>query len=641
MNLLKWVLKKKRRLVIFIIVVILAVFSGYKLFFYKTPTTYVTAKVEKGELKQTVSVTGTVVAKPTIDLSFQISGKLAQKNVAEGASVKAGDILAQFDSTDQQYQLNQAEAALKTAQANLNLKIAGASSEDIRVVQANVSSAQAALKQAQTSLDNTIKITKENIKKTELDLQNANIALATAKVTLDSSKTNLDNIKQSTAQTVTDNYEDIKTTMSANLIKIYIAKIDIDNILGIDNKNANDKFEQVLGVLDFSSVGTADQAYYLLKDKYNNANNSYNSITSATTNGEMKTVANLISVALNQAEDALVKMRVVLNNTTTVSGFTDADLSALKTTIDADRSTINSQLTNLQTDLQAISSSELDQKNKIDTYQATYDKAKSDYETAKKNIELAEQSLARTKIDSDNQIKAAQSAVQVQNAALTTTQANLSLKLANPRQVDLAALQAQVIQNQAAYDLAKQNLEKTKIIAPTDGVIAKINGEIGENIALNAPFISLITPDLQIEVDVSESDINKIKVDQGVTFTLDAFGDEQKFSGKVIYIDPAQTVIQGVIYYKVKISFSSAGQDIKPGMTANLDILTNKKENIFYIPQQAIVEKNNEKIVRVLESGQIKEVKVTTGLKGDDGLIEITDGLKEGQEIVTFIENSQ
>lgn len=633
--------KKKMRIVIAAAAIILVIFGGYRLFFYKAPVKYLTAKVAKGELKQTVSVTGSVVAKPTIDLSFQISGKLISKNKVEGDAVKEGDLLAQLDSVDQRFRVSQAEAVLKTAQANLELKLAGASSEDVRVAQSNVASAQAALKQAQTNLDNTIKLTKENAKKAELDLQNAKLSLNTAQVTLDSGKTNLDNIVQSAVQTVSDGYEDVKTTMAANLIKIYVAMIDIDNVLGIDNKSINDKFESALGTLNFTTVGTANQSYLLLKEKYNSANENYNKINSVTANQEIKSIAKSVESALNQAEDGLIKTRVVLNNTTTITGFTDADLSALKTTIDTDRSTINTQQSNLQSDLQAIVLAELDQKTKTDSYQAIYDKAKSDYETAQKNVQLDEQSLAKTKVDSDNQIKAAQAAVQVQVAALNTAQANLSLKLAKPRSVDIAALEAQVAQSQAAFDLDKQNLEKAKLTSPVAGVVAKVNGEIGENIAANANFISLITSDLQIEADVSESDISKIKVDQEALFTLDAFGDEKEFLGKVFFINPAQTVIQDVIYYKIKVSFIDQREDIKPGMTANLDILTNRKENAIFIPQQAIIEKNGDKIVRILEKEKLKEVKIITGLKGDGGLIEVVSGLNEGQEVVTFIENGQ
>jgi multidrug efflux pump subunit AcrA (membrane-fusion protein) len=390
MSLVKKLFKKKRRFIILIVLFLVAIFAGYRLFLYKPPVNYITAKVERGNLRQTVSVTGMVVAKPTIDLSFQLSGKLASKNVAEGAQVKASDILAQLESADQEFQASQAEAVLRTAQANLNLKLVGASSEDIKVAQTNVASAKAILGQAQTNLDNTIKLTKENIKKTELDLQNSQIALTTAKVTLESSKTDLDNIIKSTAQSLNNAYEDIKTTISANLIKVYVAIIDIDNILGLDNKNANDTFEQVLGVLNLSTVDTTNQAYYLLKDKYNVANNSYNQITPTMSGQEIKAIANLVEVALHQAEDALVKTRVVLNNTTTVSGFTETNLSTLKTTIDTDRSTINTQQANLQADFQDVISAELDQKSDTDSYQATYNKAKSNFETAEKSVELAE-----------------------------------------------------------------------------------------------------------------------------------------------------------------------------------------------------------------------------------------------------------
>jgi multidrug efflux pump subunit AcrA (membrane-fusion protein) len=76
-------------------------------------------------------------------------------------------------------------------------------------------------------------------------------------------------------------------------------------------------------------------------------------------------------------------------------------------------------------------------------------------------------------------------------------------------------------------------------------------------------------------------------------------------------------------------------------MTANLDILTNYKEGALIVPQQAIIEKNGDKTVSVLDKGKIQEIKISTGLKGDGGMIEVSNHLKEGQGVVTFVENGQ
>ena len=72
-------------------------------------------------------------------------------------------------------------------------------------------------------------------------------------------------------------------------------------------------------------------------------------------------------------------------------------------------------------------------------------------------------------------------------------------------------------------------------------------------------------------------------------------------------------------------------------MTANVDIKTAEKQNVLYIPYRAVKEKDGGRIVEVLENGQLKEVSVVVGLRGDEGVVEIISGLSEGQNVITFI----
>ena len=119
--------------------------------------------------------------------------------------------------------------------------------------------------------------------------------------------------------------------------------------------------------------------------------------------------------------------------------------------------------------------------------------------------------------------------------------------------------------------------------------------------------------------------------------TLDAYGDDLKFAGEVAFIEPAETVIQDVIYYKVKVSFLPGDTDIKSGMTANAVITTARLDNVLLIPGRAIIERNGSgKFVRILADNQAFEKAVTVGLRGDEGLVEIKSGLAEGEQVITF-----
>ena len=151
------------------------------------------------------------------------------------------------------------------------------------------------------------------------------------------------------------------------------------------------------------------------------------------------------------------------------------------------------------------------------------------------------------------------------------------------------------------------------------------------------PVISLLcVGKFQIEVDIPEADIAKVKLQDPVEISLDAFPDEI-FTGKVIKIDPAETIIQGVVYYKVTVGFDKTDKRIKSGMTAEVEIITKQKENVLLIPQRAVLIKNGKEMVRVLDEGEIKEVEVKTGIRGEEGKIEILSGLKEGDKVITFL----
>ncbi|OIO06925.1 hypothetical protein AUJ27_03350 [Candidatus Falkowbacteria bacterium CG1_02_37_44] len=188
----------------------------------------------------------------------------------------------------------------------------------------------------------------------------------------------------------------------------------------------------------------------------------------------------------------------------------------------------------------------------------------------------------------------------------------------------------------ALFD-AKEKLDDYSIFAPISGIVADIKKEEGEVVTIQESVISIISlGDFQIEVDIPEADVGKVSQQDPAEIILDAFPD-YKFSGKVIKIEPAETIIQGVVYYKVTVGFDEPDERMKSGMTANVDIITETKENVLTVPQGAVLTKNSQKMVRILEGKDIKEVKVETGIRGSRGEIEILSGLKEGDQVITFL----
>jgi RND family efflux transporter MFP subunit len=201
------------------------------------------------------------------------------------------------------------------------------------------------------------------------------------------------------------------------------------------------------------------------------------------------------------------------------------------------------------------------------------------------------------------------------------------------------AEEANIEQAQAGVDSARAELAKTIILSPIYGVVTDIPIKLGEIIPANQKALSVISyGDYQVESFVPEADISKIKLGNMASTTLDAYGSSVNFATEVIKIDPAATVIDGVPTYKVTSKFVESDERIRSGMTANLEILTAEKENILTVLTRAVYIKDNGKYVKILNSDNTtNEIKVTVGLRGSDGKIEIISGLNEGDKVSTAL----
>ncbi len=241
-----------------------------------------------------------------------------------------------------------------------------------------------------------------------------------------------------------------------------------------------------------------------------------------------------------------------------------------------------------------------------------------------------------------------QAALQAQSVAISQAQASvdaaqaaLDLKRAKARPADLDAAQAAILTAQGQVQAAQASLDNTVIVAPSDGTVTSVDVKVGElATALKEAIILQDVSNLHVEANISEANIASVKVGQQVDTTFDALGLDRKFSGKVEAVDPASTVVSGVVNYKVTVQVDKL-DEIKPGMTANLTILTGEKKGVLAVPTRAVLSKaDNSKVVRVVtdpKTKAYKEVVVTTGMEADGGLVEVLSGLNEGEEVVTFI----
>ncbi|MBI4134176.1 MAG: efflux RND transporter periplasmic adaptor subunit [Candidatus Terrybacteria bacterium] len=222
-------------------------------------------------------------------------------------------------------------------------------------------------------------------------------------------------------------------------------------------------------------------------------------------------------------------------------------------------------------------------------------------------------------------------------AALATAQAQLALKQAAARDVDLNPLRAQVDQARATLEAARVALDNAILRAPVSGTITKVNIRKGEVASVSLSALVLL-PDapFTLEAKVPEADIARISIGDSLALTLDAIPDIE-FHGTIIHIDPAQEEVGGVITYRITASMDDSDDRVRQGMTANLDIETERRENALFVPQRAVMEEGGKRYVRILRDGAVERVEVTIGIRSADGMLEIVSGLREGEEIISFV----
>ena len=251
---------------------------------------------------------------------------------------------------------------------------------------------------------------------------------------------------------------------------------------------------------------------------------------------------------------------------------------------------------------------------------------KTDTATARINVNTAIGNVTTA----EEKLKKAQSDLDLAKQELT-------LKKSGATEEQIIVQEAQLEKAKAQTTQYRVQLSKTFLRSPINGIIVKQEAKTGEIVSANAVVVSLISEaKFEVEANVPEADIAKIKNGSSAKITLDAYGRDVIFEAKVSAIEPAETIIDGVATYKTTFQFAKKDERIKSGMTANIDIIGEKRENVIAIPQRAIIRRNGDQFARKWNDKNIEEIIVKTGLRGSGGNIEIIEGINEGDRVIIF-----
>jgi|GEM_PF-1230842 len=221
-----------------------------------------------------------------------------------------------------------------------------------------------------------------------------------------------------------------------------------------------------------------------------------------------------------------------------------------------------------------------------------------------------------------------------QRNVVAQDQAQLALQKAPYTSADVASAKAAVDQAQSQLDLAQYNLASATLVAPFDGVVSSVSGNIGDSVSTTSgtPVVSIVDPtNLRLDVSVDETEVSRIQPGQDVQVTLDALPG-QSVTGKVLAISPNAAFQTGVATYTVTISVPG-DQTIKSGMTANVNIVYARHDKALIVPSQAVRLVGNQRVVGVLVGDKVVSHPVTIGVS-DGTNTEILSGLKVGDAVV-------
>lgn len=531
-------LNKRLSIILVIVIIIVSAVVVYYSFIKENGIEYALEKVAAADVVKEVSETGVVKASEEAELSFKNGGRIEKIYVKAGDEVKLGQELADLDKADFYIQLKEANAALDVAQANYDKLLAGASQEEIKVSETKVLSA-------------------------EIDLDNA--------------KQDLTDAESEAEEDLNNAYEDALDVLDDGYLKIYNgynAAVSVYRSYFTNNDQEGTKVKDN-------------------KDKIENAFNNAKKYLNTAKNGSREDIDN----SLSKMKDALSDVRDglgVIRDMSETTNYRNTVSSADKTSLDNQKSYINT------------------------SYSA---------------VVGAKQTISTTKIDNELSINSAKASLASAEASLQKAKDDLALLKAGPRREDINLYQAKLDQARANIYLLENKIREATLRSPADGQITRVDKTNGETVQAAESIISFlpIAP-FKIEVDIYEEDIVNVEPSNPVEITLVSFPDEH-LKGSVVSVDPAEKLIDGVVYYQVDIDFLEVKKGIKIGMTADIIIEVARKENVLAVSKGAVDKIDGKMLVEVFEGGEIKQREIKTGLEGVD-YFEVLSGLKEGEEVV-------
>jgi HlyD family secretion protein len=552
-----------------IVLALLIIAAGMAWYFQSRATpaaTTTTVPLTRGDLTLTVNGNGSVAPAASVDLPFQVAGQVTAVKVAVGDAVKAGQPLATLDTRDLQNQVAAAQAAVQSAQANLDqLQHGGSTPQDLANAQAAVQAAQAAAHKTRTG----------NV--TAADIQSAQAAVQSAQAKLDALKNPSPAALSAAQSTLTQAQTNLQTTTDGD---------------SAAKNNAYQAMQQATDNLTKaqSAYSTAQQNWQYVQDTGNDPTNP------STINAAGKKVANKLNdVQRQQYYDAFVQAQAALQSAQSAVQQAQITYDTARQKEAADVPQAQQQIAAAQAQLDALQHPTAD-----------------DITQAQATLTQAQAALTKLKQGgTPDDIAAAQ-------AQVVQAQSSLDKLTAPSAPANIASGQASLANAQAALQTAQLNLDRATLPAPFDGVVAAVDVTPGTIVSASTVAVTVIDRSkLHLALSLSESDAAAVQVGQLVQVSFDALPNVT-LKGAVTNVAPNSTTVQNVVTYQVLVSIDPGKSPVKAGMSATAIIQTQTISGALLVPSRAIQTRGANQIIQVdlAQSGsaaQPTSIQIATG----------------------------
>ena len=251
-----------------------------------------------------------------------------------------------------------------------------------------------------------------------------------------------------------------------------------------------------------------------------------------------------------------------------------------------DPETFEYRVRSAQADVDAARAAVLTAQASAAAAQTQVSRAQVDLDEARRDFER-KQSLVEKQFIAQSEADKARALVNTSNEALKAVQAQVGVA-----QAQVKTAQANVAQREAALAQARIDLARTRITSPVNGIVIKRTIERGQTVAssLQAPELFVIAQnlsDMQVEAAIDESDVGRLQPGQKASFNVDAFPG-QTFQGEIRQVRKAATNVANVVTYVAIVRFANTEGKLLPGMTANVRVVTDQRENVLRVPNAAL-----------------------------------------------------